>query len=74
MLVGCLGGGGGTKAEVQVPSRELHTHIHLDQARVEILSRKKKKRVIENGGNSRKIVNSNPYINTRSFPICLMYE
>ena len=28
----------GTRAEVQVSRRELNTHIHLDQTRVEILS------------------------------------
>ena len=32
------------RAEVQVSSREFHTHIHLDYARVEFLSCKKKKK------------------------------
>ena len=32
------------RARVQVSMRELHTHIHLDYVRVEILSCKKKKK------------------------------
>ena len=39
MLVGCRG-----KAGIQVSRREIHTHIHLDWARIEILSCIKKKK------------------------------
>ena len=31
-------GCGGARAEIQVSRREIHTHIHLDYAKVEILS------------------------------------
>ena len=34
----------GARTEIQISKRELHTHIHLDYVRIEILSCKKKKK------------------------------
>ena len=39
----------GARVGVQVSKREFHTHIHLDYAKVEILSYKKNKKIKING-------------------------
>ena len=39
----------GVRVGIQVFKRELHTHIHLDYAKVEILSYKKNKKIKING-------------------------
>ena len=43
MLVGC----GRVRTKIQFSRRELHTHVHLNYARVEFISCKKKKKEIE---------------------------